>query len=88
MTNKRIIYKYLTLPYFEINVPVGSSILNVGEQDGDIYMWVCVPIDETKMVVRNFFTKPTGHVFDDNIVKFIGTVQLKSGLVFHIFEGC
>jgi len=85
---RRMICKYLVTPYTEIKVPVGSSILHVGEQNGDIYIWFCIPVDEQESVVRNFFAKPTGCVFDDNVLKFIGTVQMVDGLVFHIFEGC
>ena len=85
---RRMICKYLVSPEFEIKVPVGSSILHVGEQKGDIYIWICFPVEESDYVVRNFFAKPTGVESSENVLKFIGTVQMADGLVFHIFEGC
>jgi len=85
------IYKYnIPLPTLvrEWRLPLynNSIVRHVGEQNGQVYIWV--EIDEDFMFdikERTFFIVGTGHYIDNNS-DFIGTVQMKNGLVWHVYE--
>lgn len=84
---KKVIFKYAVNPYTETMLPVGAEILSVGEQDGQIVLWAIVDSTVSQFVGRRIYTVPTGtHNIPEN-GNFLGTVQMKSGLVFHFFEG-
>lgn len=74
---------------FVISIPHTHRILSVGEQDGHIVMWALVdpnaPTMKKQMTVVG--TGWQGYVMDGILSKrFVGTVQMPDGLVFHVFE--
>lgn len=72
--------------FVDIKMPKGSDLLTVEIQDGCPHLWVAVDPDrETE--TRVFAVYGTGHIINRyNKKKFIGTVFLNNGLVFHVFE--
>ena len=81
------IYKY-ELPLKDkpiIAMPYGAEILSVGEQEGEIVIWAQVDVDNPE-IDKYFLIFPTGAEMICGIKSFIGTVQMKSGLVFHVYE--
>ncbi len=80
-------YKLETTDIQTIEMPLDAEILTVQEQNGDINMWVKVDTEKT-LVKREIFIYGTGNpIFDNDNSKYIGTFQLKSGmLVFHVFD--
>lgn len=69
--------------------PITHRILSVGEQDGDIMLWALVdpngPAKTKQLTVLG--TGWHGHFMDGIMEKrFIGTVQMQNGLVWHVFE--
>lgn len=82
------IFKYdlLVEDYQEIQMPSKAKILSVGVQNNEIKLWALVETN-TKVEPRRIRIAGTGHDITEDIVAFLGTVQLHSGrLVFHIFE--
>jgi hypothetical protein len=70
----------------QISLPTGAKLLHVGEQSDSIVIWAKVNT-ENETEERNFVVYGTGHQIDPNeAIKYIGTVQLSYGLVFHVFE--
>jgi len=83
----KTIYKYEVSPFNnEMFLPVGAKILSVGEQDNRIYIWALVNPDLAAQTQRHIHAYGTGHPMEDSRQLFIGTVQMKNGLVFHFFE--
>lgn len=84
----RTIYKY-TLEIAddqEITMPRGAEILCVHEQDHRVCIWAEVVTDRHPQQ-RRFIVRGTGYSIDPNLdKKYIGTVFLSNGLVFHVFE--
>jgi len=69
------------------DIPIGSEILSVQEQNGNPQMWVLVDPNEQVMETRFFRLAGTGHSINSPIKSFIGTFQLYGGeLVCHLFE--
>ncbi len=69
----------------------GAKIVHVAEQAGGLYVWAHVDPDAQE-VDRSLIVAPTGgHVplSGRNVSPFprIGTVVMKNGLVWHIFDG-
>jgi len=73
----------------KIEMPIGSEILTVQEQEGQSCLWALVDPDYSTEI-RRFDLFGTGHPINENIVtsrKYIGTFQMESGkFVFHLFE--
>lgn len=70
-----------------VEMPEGSQVLSVDEQNGGICLWVlCDP--EKALEEKIFHIHGTGNTVDDNVTgDFIGTVQTHSGkLVWHVFH--
>ena len=92
---RNIIYKYkIPAPnkHGQIKIEVEGwdfeKALHVGEQDGDLYLWAIMrKIGEHQKGHIYLTILPTGLVmFDERILdQHIGTVQMKDGLVFHVF---
>ena len=82
------IYKYPILPSTTISMPRGAVIRHVGEQSGTVYVWAEV-WDDRPDVTRRFCVVGTGAEAPVCVApaKFIGTVQMKSGLVWHVYDG-
>lgn len=86
----RAIFKYDGEAGF-IQLPAGSLFLHAGEQERRIYLWYLVDTS-FDMVTRIIKVYPTGEripVVGENCqeLKFLATVQLHSGGVYHVFDG-
>ena len=69
-------------------LPNGYRILSVGEQQGDITMWVMVDPDlpTTECYIRLY---GTGHSIKEDMGYeniYLDTVIMSNGLVWHVFE--
>ena len=72
-----------------IEVPKGAVPLCVQIQKcfNIPFIWVLVNPAETEKENIEIITKGTGHVFDDERCKYIGTYQTLNGnLIFHVFK--
>lgn len=82
------IYKYpLGLgPGAWISMPSGATLLSVGAQGTDIFVWA--QVDTMKPIeMRRFDVVGTGQPMPAGNLKFLGAVMLARGaLVFHVFE--
>ncbi len=67
-----------------ISMPAPGEILSVGNQGGSLVLWARVdpaaPNLDRKVCIRG-----TGHPHKGNEGQFIGTVQMNSRLVWHLF---
>ena len=83
----RRIYKYRLeiTDYQRIELPVGARLLHVGEQSGELYLWAMVwTTNNTEPCQVRIFG--TGNpVYSGDLGEFVGTVQMSSGLVWHVF---
>ena len=96
----KTIYKYaLNLDYQKIGwrlpIPEDSIVRHVGEQSGQICLWIeidddyllpkvdnnCLPNEDERI----FYIFGTGEYLHLHL-NFIGTVQMKNGLVWHVYE--
>lgn len=81
-----IIYKYQlkTDEENKIELPVGSQVIHVNQQNDIPCIWVLLA-DNTEKEVRNFFCIVTGMEFTAQ--KYWGTCHINSGkFVLHVFE--
>ena len=69
-----------------IKLPEGAEILSVQSQHGTPHIWALVDPEENKGVERTFHIFNTGDDVSPVERKFIGTYQLLSGEVYHLFE--
>lgn len=67
-----------------IVAPEECRVLTVGEQNGKLMMWAVVDIDSPKRVHR-VIVAGTGHRLPNDVNQYCGTVQMKDGLVWHVF---
>lgn len=65
-------------------MPIGSSIIKVGEQDDEVCMWAEVNLD-LPLEARGFFIIGTGFSIPSDST-YVGSVQMDSGLVWHVYE--
>lgn len=73
------------IEYFNVNIPNGGVLLSFQVQEGVPMLWALV--DENRQLEqRKFRVAGTGHPITDNIKAFVGTIQMESGLVWHLFE--
>ena len=82
------IYKYDVSPdEFILDMPKGARILDVQTQLHGVVIWALVDTSDPKES-RRFLTVETGQGLPDSINEYIyiGTFQLPSGLVFHLFD--
>ena len=98
---KKVIYKYHINPGETKIKGWFGRILHVGEQGGELYIWVEniltrmdfhsgeeVPREENEKTELHVFTIGTGWpYFDNESVVHVGTVQMSDGLVWHVFLG-
>jgi hypothetical protein len=87
----KTIWKYKLAPRTELEMPAGAVVLTVGAQGEDVVIWALINSDAQNTEKRTFVDMGTGHHAPEGTMQFIGTVQVDSGLVFHIFElliGC
>lgn len=68
-----------------LNLPAGAEILHVGEQEGGVNIWALLdpshPDEE-----RVFQIWGTGWQITVEPGQHVGTVQMRDGLVWHVFE--
>ena len=84
----RVVHKYkISLSDFNMFLVKSSVILDIAEQDGDVFMWVERPADgNIDCVGRQFEVFGTGHDIPPKARKFIKTLHHSSGLVLHYYE--
>lgn len=84
----KTIYKYplQVLDSQTVQMPENSEILSVGEcpRDG-LVMWAQVDIQE-KEALQTIILRGTGQPLNGSEGYFVGTVQMRSGLVWHVFS--
>lgn len=74
--------------YQTLDLPEGSKILSVLEQNNTIVLYALVDIDIESTDVYNIAIKGTGHNFQKELedYTFLGSVNLVGGaLIFHVF---
>ena len=87
---KSVVYKYL-IPFqegFTINLPVGSKVVRIDVDQGNPYMWVLVPLEETNIVKYHFKSSKTGGVIEhENDLVFIDTyaIFIQMELMLYVF---
>lgn len=83
----RTIYKYTLHTYpSQHYIPDDAEFLCVQTQNNEPQMWFLLDPSKPK-VQRNFAAFGTGHEYDLQNGKYLGTFQLDSGsLVSHVFE--
>jgi hypothetical protein len=83
----RAIWKF-NLPIDDTSVavmPEHAIPLAVAEQHGALYLWA--EVDESAPIAqREFHIRGTGHPLRGNEGKYIGTVVMTGGLVWHVFN--
>lgn len=82
-----VIYKYhLLLTGRNIGLPVGSQVVNVGEQEGKITLWIEEEYaDMPVMEDRHFLVYATGEPFNPTNKTHVGTA-LVGEYVWHVYE--
>lgn len=85
---KAVIYKYgLDVEGSQIvSLPKGASVLSVGEQKDGLMLWAAANPEEQHYDRRIIEIFGTGHPIEVAPRRFIGTVQCKNGLVWHVYE--
>lgn len=68
-----------------VSMPRGAELLHVGEQDGQVDVWARVDT-EAEYVSRAFVLVGTGFELNAHAGRHVGTVQMRDGLVWHVFE--
>jgi hypothetical protein len=86
---RKVIHKY-PIPSFnsEIQMPVGAEILTVQMQHDRPTIWASHWVG-VQTEFRRFKIVATGQEFDPyehGNMEYLGTVQVPSGLVWHVFE--
>ena len=69
----------------KVEMPLDSVVLSVQAQGQEACMWALVDSEKEK-VVREFFVCGTGFECLCDASEFVGTFQIDSDLVFHLFE--
>jgi hypothetical protein len=82
----RTVYKYdLILGYNSLYLPEGSKVVHVGEQYGNLTMWVEHTIANSASY-RTFNVYGTGQPFLDDNAVHVGTAVMSNGLVWHVYD--
>ena len=87
----KAIFKFKLLPERtqKIVFPKESRVLSAGAQGEDIFIWAMVDRETIEKEVREIVVLATGDRFHEDqaqALELINTVQMDSGLVFHVFE--
>lgn len=89
MTKRIFKYELLVnskLPLTKVRMPFSAIVLSAGYQNGSIMIWAIVDAGEVVEAERSFYVMPTGYEELPEYKKFINTIFIPNGLVFHIFE--
>lgn len=70
---------------WEVEMPANAEILSLALQGDDLFFWAKVEPGNA-FVRRRFIVVGTGNAMPSRTLKFLGTVHLDNGLVFHAFE--
>jgi len=84
-----LIYKYeLEIGKNDMELPLGSHVLSVANQAGELVMWVLFNTDYPGTETREVFVVGTGNPFNNRggLLRFIGSVSV-SPYVWHVFVG-
>lgn len=84
---EKVIWKFkISVGLNNIEMPKGAEPLSVQNQHEQSVMWaLCDPKETAEM--RRFLVVGTGHSFNTEKVKYIGTFQSDDGnYVWHLFE--
>lgn len=69
-----------------VEMPQGAEILSVGTQGpAELFVWALVD-PEAPVGLQYFNIRGTGHDADGDLGRFVGSVTMSIGLVFHVFE--
>ena len=80
------VWKFVLDPNGCVMMPRGARILSVGEQGAEIVAWAMVD-PKASTVRRRIVPIGTGHKAEHvAALSFVGTVQMRDGLVFHFFD--
>ena len=83
------IYKYVLgiVDSQELSLPLGSKVLSVEEQYGNIVLYALVDTEWSELEIYSVIIHGTGHQANDiENYCFLGTVKLADGqLIFHVF---
>jgi len=80
-----VIYKYPVSGFrFTLRMPTGATFLSVQNQAEVGMMWFEVDTD-APLETREFVVIGTGHEFETDGLKYLGTYQ-ESTLVWHVYE--
>lgn len=63
MEGMRVIHKYEIMDNYNLALPFNSTILKVGMQEHDMYVWVEIPVEWKDEVIVKFKVYPTGIQF-------------------------
>ena len=83
----KTIYKY-EIPVTDtavVTMPRWAEILKIGEQNNDLFLWAIVDPGNDP-INRVFYVRGTGHPMTGYEGSYLGTVQMRSGLVWHVFD--
>lgn len=88
---KSVVHKHL-IPFqegFTINLKEGSQVIRIDVDQGNPYMWVLTPLDDSLPIVKyHFKSSKTGGVIDhDNDLVFIDTyaIFIQMELMLYVF---
>lgn len=81
----KTIHKYTLSADTVIDTYLGFKFLSLQMQNGGVSLWAEVDTSKPKMQ-RRIICFGTGHEIPDNVISYIGTVQIDSSLVFHFYE--
>ncbi len=74
-----VVYKYL-IPFqegFELNLPKGSQIVRIDNDQGNPYIWALTPVHETEIVTFKFQSSKTGGILSHTKpLHFVGTISI------------
>lgn len=86
MTTEVWRYEVRPLTTQQISMPQGAQVLSVAEHPlGDVSLWALVDTNAEREM-REFTVAGTGWAVNPDSARYIGTVPLREGLVFHVFE--
>ena len=66
-------------------MPAKSEILHVGEQNEKLYVWIR-SIEDAPRTKRRIVIYGTGHQIHNDNEKYVGTVIMSYGLVWHVYD--
>lgn len=79
----RNIHKYNLAEYSVLDLPIGSKLIHVGEQNNLIFGWFEVAENETNKTFLFDFVYTGDAPIDD--FEHFKTIQMENGLVIHVY---